>query len=379
MKIWFFTCIIFFYFVLGVESRDSYAAVNDDAVVEITKIEKKQRLVYLKVDLMDGYEKGKRVCFFKKTNELSLKSQKKKKKRKKKNGKKKRKKKRKKKKKEKRIACGTIVKVDLKKNTVRVKVGKKKIKKVKKNMIARLKGAGRAGALAYDHGLKFYWLPYAASTVSYNRLVYTIPSGTETARENLWDIQGNTSQGLVGGGFEYVMMSWNLGFGAKFKQDLEWVSETDYDRADKTQYVSHLQSSTAVGGWLVYYLMNNDFKLGLGVDYESATATLKSIWTNDTKSFETTLYEITSPLSVVSLRVPMQYDIYVDPLGISIGVHGIVPLSVSGSPSVSVSDLNGSNTSIYSGSDVEADIIESLAHKKSSFGVDIVLGIFFGF
>ena len=335
-----------------------------EAKVKIKKIDIKKKTVTLKVSPLDGYEKGKRVCFFKKVKDKK---------------KKKKKKKSKKSKKEKRIACGTINKVKPKKELVYVKVGKKKVAKISKSMIARLKSAGDSEQLPYDHGLKFYWLPHVSSPVAYNRLSYALPKNGEPAKENLWDQQGSTALGFAAGGFEYVMNSIGLGLGGRIRIDLNWLSETDYSQFDSTQYVAHSQSGQATGVWLMYYLLNGDFKLGLGVDYESATATLTSTWKNNDGTIDNPIYEVTSTLNTASLRIPLQYDIFIDPIGLSFGLHTLVPLSSSGSPTATVTDNNATNTSVYAGSDLEKDVIESLGHTKSSFGLDIAVGLFFGF
>ena len=93
------------------------------------------------------------------------------------------------------------------------------------------------------------------------------------------------------------------------------------------------------------------------------------------------IYSLKSDLTVISLRLPVVYDMSFGGFGINVGLNLLIP--VAGDAPTSSTTITDANTTNYVLEDKDAaaqeDLIASLGHLKSGFGAEVVMGMYFAF
>lgn len=281
----------------------------------------------------------------------------------------------------KKVACGSITKV--KENKAYVKVSKKKIDKITKGMEVKLAD----GADAKDSGgskttysyVKGAYIISPMTTSSYQKVSYLRPDSNSV--DTLWKPSETSSLSIFGFGGEVGLdlSSMLIAAGAKIKRHRDFTAVADYDN-NPDNYVENNQVSQSFGVWLDAYwtsisLGSSKLDIGNGLDIDMSTMVLNAAKKSDAGD-ESQIYKATSKITVMSLRTVASYKMFFDPIGISADVNVMVPLVASGS-SFSAEVTDGNTSSLTT--DPTEDLKFAVNHRKSSLGLEFVLGAFFAF
>lgn len=308
----------------------------------VTDVNKKKRLVTIDSGKSDGLQKGDKVCFYGPGGE--------------------------------KIGCGKIRSV--KKSSSKVKMSKKKIKKVEVGMEATPGADGGGGGGSSRSKLKFAYILSPMMTTNYQKLSYYRPiDGTE---ETLWEQTGPQSNSLLGFGAEFEMGlsgGSSIAAGGRMKYFREFSAQADYAETENP-YAETSIAASAMGFWLDYYYLNfGSVRIGNGLDLDMSTVSFTAAQKTDDGE-ENLIAEATSKLTTMSLRTLLVYDVLLDPVGLSFGVNFLLPLSASGSTIAEVFDDNASKIPNV---DPNEDLAFSLAHKKASFGLEVIIAAYIAF
>jgi len=341
----------------------------------VTKIRKKKKLVYIDQGEEAGVKKGMKVCF-KDTD-----------------GKK--------------ITCGKVRKV--KKSYSKVKVrSKKKIKKIVKGGDAEVIGLATSGEAPVTAeaggeqgsatGAKFMairalYLPSIFSPTVYNKIIYLAPEAAE-ADETLWDKGDQSKLSIAAFALEFEFLPIDLALGFRvFRGYQEFQVSADYDRANRDLFVSSIMKGNSFGSYLDYYIMSprgmaSGLRLGVGLDVDISKVDLivSKVDEDETDGQDSSgeIYRASSAQSVISLRIPVSYEINVGSFGVDLGINILVPVyeakakldSVISDPNIKEYELADEDENLAA---AEEDLLKSMAHGKASFGLEVLIGTYFAF
>lgn len=93
------------------------------------------------------------------------------------------------------------------------------------------------------------------------------------------------------------------------------------------------------------------------------------------KEAEFDLAVVKTSKNIISLRALPNLNMFFGGFGLNLAANLLIPLVASGSDSASVDDKLVSIVN----TDASQDIIKSIGHGKSSFGMELVLGTYFAF
>jgi len=328
---------------------------------EVIKINEKTQAIFINEGESTGFTKGSKVCFF--------------------DG-------------EKKVSCGKVMKA-VKKKAI-AKVPKTKFSIIHTGFTVTLldsqqpvsKPMESAASEGSEHkvsiALNVHLMPLTPAT--YNNIDFLAPT---TGSSTLWESSSTTQSILVPPGFGLEVELLRTGLVAGFRFGL-YPSASQPNQYDSTQTNLSLTSditATEIGAYIDYiYLRRWSLNFGLGIDFDMTKVTFSGTETDENDgSVNTEVYSATSSLNVISLRLPVTYKYSFGHFGIAGTLALLLPLYAMG-PTASVTTpttptslrlAEPNYTSIVS--DQDADLKDSLAHKKASFAVDFALGIFYQF
>jgi len=288
------------------------------------------------------------------------------------------------------IVCGSVVKAGKNSAKVRVK-NKKKLRKIKKGYTADIMGGGGRGkSRGKFMSLKGVATPAIISQSTYNKVVYAAPdtdNDTDTV-ETLWDSSEAAGSALFSVGAEIELLKMGIAVGVRaVRKFSDFKAESDYSKANANQFVLSTLTASSLGFYLDYYFMKpkpkkKGLKVGAGIDVDMSTLNLTVVQQEDEVEATTDIYTISSTLTVISLRVPLIFDVPLGAAGINVGVNLLIPIS--GDTPAMTADANDANTARYPGANDEektaftqTDLLKSIGHSKNSFGAEAVVGLYF--
>lgn len=337
----------------------------------VTKVDEKKKIITVDEGKEQGLAKGAEICF---NDEAG-----------------------------KKITCGMVKTVKAKSATVKVK-SKKALKKIKVGTTAVASAPGTAlagsasaptttptapGAVAAKFmAIRLFYLYDIKAPAAYNNMNYLAPTA-EGDVESLWDKSSTTEKGKINFGVEFDLVALNVAIGLRpyrLYQPLE--PEADYVRTANNPYFAGDLSATAQGIYFDYNIFHpkaagSGLRLGAGIDVDISTVKYEASEASDGSDVKNPLYSITSQLTVISLRLPVGYDLNLGSMGLNVGANILIP--VAGDKPASTIDVKDPNKSRYAGSEEEkeaaatADIIKNLGHKKSSFAAELSIGTYYSF
>ncbi len=339
----------------------SFLSLSNTAFsAEVKKINEKTGAIYINEGDTTGFSKGNKVCLF--------------------DG-------------EKKVACGKITKSVHKKAIVRVP--KKKFDRIhlgftvallntdKESNNAITKSTSFKSPYTMSIGVNAHFLPMTPA--SYNNLDYVAPLVGNTS---LWETTSTSNKILIPPGFgvEFELINLNIALGFRFAIFSGSSTATLFDEAKTNLTMTSDTKATDLGAYFNFiYLRRWDLNFGIGVDYDLSTVVFNGTQTDDNdETVSNNLYNATSALKVISLRLPLSYKYAIGSFGINLEFDALIPLYVMG-PTQSLETLTSPNLHLQSttASSIvptqDADLSESLAHQKQSFAADVVLGIFYQF
>ncbi len=302
----------------------------------IVRLSEEQHAVLLNAGETEGFSTGKSVCFFDKP--------------------------------EQQILCGKIVKST--KNHAYVRVKREEIVSLRKGLSAQLQPDP-----PHKWELTGAYTPWIATPFTVTVPNYLPPAKEATQTNTLWKANKKLSSSFTSGALELLLPMIHVRAGLRYLQ-FPTVStvQSNYDPANTSSYVERSFSGSALGLFGAYDLIRKGrFSLGAGLDVNQSTATMKAQAKNDTKTLDKTIFSIKSVLTVVSLYIPVRYNLPLFDSSFTLGLGGdfLLPLFAMGTPQVTEADsVNGSKVP-----DAIADAQGVLAHKKNSFGLAIVVGL----
>jgi hypothetical protein len=331
----------------------------------VTKVDAKKKLVTIDQGSDAGIAKDAEVCF---TDEAG-----------------------------KKITCGFVKSV--KTNTAVVKVkSKKAIKKIVEGTTAALSAGGETAATGGEKkvgkggaklmAIRLLFLPAILAQAVYNNMTYATPE-LEGTVETLWEPRKKSKSAITSIGFEFDLVAYGIALGIRPLRSYQaLVISSDYDRTVKEIFAETSVSASAIGFYLDYNFLNpkaiaSGLRIGAGIDIDQSTVVYSLDQRDERDASKIPLYRITSKLTVISLRVPVGYELNLGAFGLNFGANLMVP--VVGNKAVATNEITDGNTGRYVGSTEEQtttatnDLSKSLGHTKSSFAAELVLGAFFAF
>ena len=124
------------------------------------------------------------------------------------------------------------------------------------------------------------------------------------------------------------------------------------------------------------------FILGNGLEINKSTVKLKATQTNDDNaSIENPLANAQSDLTVIALRTLASIHTYVWRLGISGGINLLIPLAGTATFKGNVTSPHQSQIDGVDQNDSKpkTDLQRSLAHKKATFGLEMLFSSYYSF
>lgn len=292
---------------------------------------------------------------------------------------------------DKKIDCGTVTKVKGKTATLKMK-SKKKIKKIKPDMSARLEEESEGGTSGESSsstngkvpmGLHGKYIYTIATPSTFNKLGYLVP--TSTTPTSLWKPEGSVSNSALGLSlsFSIPVSKFAIVPGLRYRSTASAEVLSDYVTDRRDPYVSSTVSTQNLGFFVDFQFLRTPlggitfFNMASGLDLDSSTVTFKAFKLDDTGATpKTELATATSKLTVISLRIAAGLDLlFGKGFSFSSGLTLLAPLAGVGAQfSGELADNEQKGVQ-----DPGADLKKSLDHKKNTFGAEFVIGpsIFF--
>ena len=321
---------------------------------KVIKVNKKKGYVYINQGSSSGFKKKQKACVKNKNK--------------------------------KKVACGSIVKSSKTKATLRV--SKKRVKKIRKGYSVELGGGGKKGAESDGltqvskkkksaMALKTFSNLGVLSQFSYNNLSYTQPTEESVT---LWTIESAGGSGITMSlGAEFELSSFNaaIGFYMMISPPTPYLVETDCCQSGK-KYMSTLsQTDSAFGLYLDYfYLTISSIKLGAGLEFFMNQASLTATQLTDESDEAFLMYSNISALNLITLRVPVYYELLLGSFGIYAGAIVKIPLVAMG-PTPVISLPESTEDTISPDLDQTLDLSNQFLHTKGAFAADISIGVFY--
>jgi hypothetical protein len=215
-----------------------------------------------------------------------------------------------------------------------------------------------------------------------------MPPSTSAKVTTLWKQVGTPSMIVSGFGIEgqIAFKTTALATGIKIIKYAQFSSDSFYDSDSKNAALVE-QNASALGLWADLHFVHIkkgafEFTLGNGLEINQSSVELTSIQTNDdSSSIENPLAKAKSDLTVFGLRTLFNVNTYVWRLGLTGGINVIIPLT-------GTAKFKGNVTSPHKSQieDIElnenkpsTDLQRALAHKRSSFGLELIFSGFYSF
>ena len=305
----------------------------------ILNLSEKKLVVLLDAGELDGFTTGKIVCFLDETQQP--------------------------------LSCGKIVRHKEMRSYVRV--GASEVHKLQKGFFAHLQeGEGQA-----DHGwgITGAYTPWLVLPFSVAVPNYTAPGVGVSHVDSLWEPKKGQSSDFMAMSIEAYMTSWHMRAGIRYMLlPSEPILQTNYDSEKIDTYAERTFSGSAFGFFGAYdFYRKGGFSLGGGIDINQSKISVQVQAKNDAKTLDTSLFSLTSSLTVFSLYIPVRYEqpLFHSHFSLSFGGDILIPLFASGEPTVIETDsVNGGKVT-----DTISDAQQALAHQKSSVGVALILGL----
>jgi hypothetical protein len=328
----------------------------------VTDVKKKKKTATMDAGTDDGFNKGVSVCFL---DENGVK-----------------------------IGCTKIFEATAETSTV--KLTPKLLRKVKKGVTAELQSAaGSTAAAGADKALnrtnlKFLYILTPVPPAKYNKVLYLTPEQTQTSAESLWKKAEDSGISFLGGGLEFELgigQKMSIAFGGRYRLYRDFLAESDYvttDVASSDVFAQTTIKATSVGGWFDYYFLQMGsapfyFRLAAGLDFDNSKISLTTNKQGDTAEIAVEpLAKASSSLTLLSLRLGMQFNFFFKPIGLAFGLYPVVPLAAFGQAySATITDANSSK--LANSLKADEDLKTALGHTKSSFGLEVATGLYFAF
>ncbi|MEZ4742857.1 MAG: hypothetical protein R3B45_10490 [Bdellovibrionota bacterium] len=340
----------------------------------VSKTKKKKRIVYINLGKNSGIKKGMKVCFKDADGNE--------------------------------IVCDKVVKVLKKVSIVKIK-DKKKFKKIKKGTEAAVdeiasldketssesnsteeESQSQNDANSKFLAFRLLYTPEFIAQSAYNEMYY-LPPRDGQVESTLWEKGDRNKMSLLSLTFETELLRWNIAAGLRYRAHQDFPASADYAINDSDVYVDILLKSSAFGIYFDYYFLKpkintSGFRIGSGLDIDMSKVTYvaKEISTTDESNAEKEIYSLRSNRTIMSLRIPIQYELNISTFGVNGGLNLLVPLYATDTEQTA--SINDTNISEYEkGNDAsnktaaEEDLNTSLNHNKSSFGLELIFGVFY--
>jgi hypothetical protein len=203
--------------------------------------------------------------------------------------------------------------------------------------------------------------------------------------DTLWDRakQVNTSQVGFGAELGLDLGSSKLNVGGRLRLYDPMTVLSDYDD-DEANYAETSTSAQAMGAWVDYYYLILDYgsfsiDIGNGLDVDISQLDMKMEQKNDNNATANSLYDVSSSLTVISLRTNLVFNYYLGPVGLQFGTFLLLPVADSGSFSANTVNDPQIETGLDSNITPEDDIKDAIAHKPVSFGVELFMAAYYAF
>jgi len=267
-----------------------------------------------------------------------------------------------------------------------------KDKPLKRNVKPTEKGARRN---KNPRRILAFYNPSFISHIQYNQLGYAATDRSQ-AQQSLWKVRDRSTQSLNSFGAQ-VGIPWKSfsvisGFRYRMKEVLRNDSTYDEPTIDSINdnirqydvYAHIIHETTSMGVWFDFEFyrlhLNNELSAFLtsGLDFDHSTLKFASLRMDDRGELPTqTLTSADSSFATISLRTGLGIDYTVfSTLGVHTGLTVIVPILETGRVFTGTyDDPNASSVKKEAGK----DLYEQLDHRNSSFGLEMILGIGYGF
>ncbi|MDD9951853.1 MAG: hypothetical protein OXT67_09850 [Zetaproteobacteria bacterium] len=324
--------------LLGIFSLSVQAAT-------VTSISRKKKMIIIDEGREDGFIKGKKVCVFNS---------------------------------DKRVACGVVIRV--KKNRAQVKINRDFLK-VKKGFEVRIRGASKDDEPEYGPALRFLALPVpVGAPANYQLLTYLGANAAGEGSSSLWQSEESytsNANALISFsvGVEFEQRYWQVRFGARVREYQSHKRAADYDLALPGTFLQTEQSASASGVYVDYFVpLLDGLDVGVGVDFDQTTMKFYGEVRDDfDSSYNERIYNLESSGLVTSLRLPVRYNSYLDPMGLSFGLTSMIPLYVAG-----LSNVAQANDTVHGSlvQDAQQDLVDSANFRAGGFTVEVALGLY---
>lgn len=280
------------------------------------------------------------------------------------------------------LVCSIIYKAKNKKSYARIK-NKTIFKSIKKGYSVKLKEQSSTTTSASKSMLKIGYLLSPVTPSKYNVLTYKAP--TTTGVESLWSKDRASSFAPFGANLEFGfgMLGSKAAIGIKYRSFKGYAIKTDYSSSDASQFAETTTDGTSFSAYFDYFYLSTSLgtfglDVGSGLDFDMSSVSMTSQLKNDAGTQDTTIYDVSSSASLISLRVlSANLNIDLDPLGFTLGTSILIPVSSSTSTNADVNDsqidqLDNNVTAIN-------DVSNMLDHTNSSVGIELVFASYFSF
>ncbi|MFW7378318.1 MAG: hypothetical protein ACOH5I_05895 [Oligoflexus sp.] len=304
-----------------------------------------------------------------------------------------------------RIACGLVVQAKEKRSFARV--AEKNLKKIKKGLEVRLYESGSTTTASKsntstteekkqeeasnteDNGasnLKLAYILTPQTPATYHAVSYFSPfdnNGDAAQVSTLWDRDRDIITSALGFGLELGLGigSSKLTIGGRMRLYKGTTVKSFYDD-DENNFAETRMTGSSVGAWSDFYYLSFDYgvlsiDIGNGIDLDISQVTMSMEQKSEVNDNTTKMYDYKSSLTIASLRTNILFNLYFGPMGLQFGSFFTIPLSSSGSPSVTVDDPQA----LTSLAEItpEEDVIEAVNHRAASFGIELFFSAYYAF
>ncbi|NRA65780.1 MAG: hypothetical protein HRU19_14920 [Pseudobacteriovorax sp.] len=290
------------------------------------------------------------------------------------------------------ITCAKIIRAKNKRSYIKIRK-KKTFRKIKKGMAVKLKegisqeATAEGGELtptpaSRGTNIKVGYVLSPMTPSVYNALYYADPN--ETAVNTLWKADRTASLSLAGAGIEFGLGigSFDLNLGFRVRQYKPFTIRANYTPNRSFFSETDIQASSQ-GVWIDFTylkLQRGTFSIdvGTGIDIDISNVTMETRQKDDNDTTDTLLYEVTSDLTTISLRLlNLNLNFFFDPIGFQLGSSVLLPVSASASESITVEDPQA--TSFLTGIEAEEDVKQALNHRKNDVGFEFFVSTFYAF
>lgn len=310
----------------------------------IKSLSRRKKLILINEGRLSGFIKGKKVCVFNSGKQ---------------------------------VACGVVTRA--KKSAAQVKINRDFLK-VKKGFEVRLKEASKVFEPEFRSAIRLAALPVMIGAPADFQLIAYSGNSNQDSLDSLWDSSdGYTSSGssLISFSFgvEFEQKYWQVRSGLHMKEYQSFKRVNDYDLSLPRIFLQTNQQASAVGGYVDYFFpLLEGLDVGIGLDLDQTTLKFSGDVMDDSDtSYLENAFSLESRGIVTSLRIPLRYNSYLNPIGTTVGITPLIPLALVGtSTSASANDTANGNLV----PSVEDDLVNSLDFRAASFALEVVVGLY---